>query len=598
MTSSPISSFYTIFRFYARFIGAPLLFSTTTLLVLSSFLEGLGLISLVPFIHIISQEELASSSSLLEGFITSILVWAYQVPTSPLLSCLFCAFIVVAIFSLRGLCVYISLTLQARSRGQLIKRIRTQVFHHISSLSYTNFLEVPRGYLINLSGEQPNRIAESFGHFCQVFTKFSNIVVFSILAFTTSPSFSLLALTLSLSVGFLLKNTTFAVKKVSSLSFDNLTRTNNIFAESINNFKYLSASRNWGAIASLIKLLTDESMTLEINTGRSIAISKSVREPSSIIAILLVVVLQNTFFPVDFATLTLSILLFYKGVTNLSTLTSSWQNLLVYSSSISELVDVTLHQSLSPIGQDLDTSKQVCRQIIFDRVSYSTPSASIIKRAHLNVETGISLFIGPSGSGKSTLLSLASGLIPPTTGSITYYSHDSCNLVQLPSVPLIGFVDQSFDVFDDLLINNITMRLGCSPSEYTFNETNKLKSLLRRYGFSDELSDFENIIKCRIGPGGVSLSGGQRQRLFIMRALYSNPSILILDEPTSALDPKSKRIVLNNLSQMANRSVVLISTHDVKLIPYADRIFYVTEGSCSRISSSEALRIFADLAHS
>ncbi len=78
----------------------------------------------------------------------------------------------------------------------------------------------------------------------------------------------------------------------------------------------------------------------------------------------------------------------------------------------------------------------------------------------------------------------------------------------------------------------------------------------------------------------AQLSGGEKQRVAIARALVKEPSFLFADEPTSALDWENGEQVIDLLHQAAHQrgAMVLVVTHDSRLVPYADRVFHMEDG--------------------
>ena len=77
---------------------------------------------------------------------------------------------------------------------------------------------------------------------------------------------------------------------------------------------------------------------------------------------------------------------------------------------------------------------------------------------------------------------------------------------------------------------------------------------------------------------GVQLYGGQRQRIGIARALYYDPSILILDESTSALDILLEKKIINNLLNISGKLNIIFITHRVYSLKKAKNIFVIDEG--------------------
>jgi putative ABC transport system ATP-binding protein len=79
----------------------------------------------------------------------------------------------------------------------------------------------------------------------------------------------------------------------------------------------------------------------------------------------------------------------------------------------------------------------------------------------------------------------------------------------------------------------------------------------------------------------IQLSGGEQQRVAIGRALVKGPGLFFADEPTSALDWKHGQKVIELLQRAAKErgATVLIVSHDARIVPYADRIFHLEDGT-------------------
>ena len=85
-------------------------------------------------------------------------------------------------------------------------------------------------------------------------------------------------------------------------------------------------------------------------------------------------------------------------------------------------------------------------------------------------------------------------------------------------------------------------------------------------------SDFVEDLDAVLGERGSGLSEGQMQRIAIARAIFSNSPILLLDEATSALDEDTERHLLENLHQLTDKTVVIV-THRKAALAICDRVF-------------------------
>ncbi|WP_430908105.1 ABC transporter ATP-binding protein [Maribacter sp. 2-571] len=192
------------------------------------------------------------------------------------------------------------------------------------------------------------------------------------------------------------------------------------------------------------------------------------------------------------------------------------------------------------------------------------------------------LLLGPSGSGKTTLLSLLGCVIYPTEGGVFVSGRSVTELKdrELSNLRLqeIGFVFQSYNLIAPLTaLENVMMPLQLlkiSKKETKERAIAALTSL----GMADRMN---NIPK--------KLSGGQQQRVAIARALVTDPSLILCDEPTASLDPKSVTYTMERLKALTkeNRAVVIV-THDLRLIPYADCIYEVDNGHVTETTKENA----------
>lgn len=184
----------------------------------------------------------------------------------------------------------------------------------------------------------------------------------------------------------------------------------------------------------------------------------------------------------------------------------------------------------------------------------------------------LTLLVGPSGSGKSSLLMVAGCLLRPSAGEVEVLGERVQHWEQEALARLrrraFGFVFQHYHLFPALSAwENVAMALWLKGlrGEKLYREA---LALLEQVGLGD---------RARHRPD--ELSGGQKQRVAVARALAGDAPILLADEPTAALDGATGHGIAELLARLAHQGrVVLVVTHDPRMLDVADRILRLEDG--------------------
>jgi ABC-type multidrug transport system fused ATPase/permease subunit len=105
------------------------------------------------------------------------------------------------------------------------------------------------------------------------------------------------------------------------------------------------------------------------------------------------------------------------------------------------------------------------------------------------------------------------------------------------------------------------------------------------------LEDMPDKYDTFIGEKGVRLSGGQRQRIGIARALYHNPSMLIMDEATSALDNLTEHAVMDAIEQLSGKITIILIAHRLSSVRNCDEIFFLDSGKILDSGTYDSLQL-------
>jgi len=206
-------------------------------------------------------------------------------------------------------------------------------------------------------------------------------------------------------------------------------------------------------------------------------------------------------------------------------------------------------------------------------VEYSSGGYAVrpINGLSLDVAIGsLAILLGPSGCGKTTLLSCLGGILRPKSGAITF---DDVEITALDGAALakyrrdkVGIVFQAFNLVSSLTaLENVMVPLRAAGMSRA-SARERAEELLTRVNLADRLKH---------RPG--DLSGGQQQRVAVARAIALDPPLILADEPTAHLDFIQVEEVLRLIRSLAEgERVVVVATHDSRILPLADRVVELT----------------------
>lgn len=241
---------------------------------------------------------------------------------------------------------------------------------------------------------------------------------------------------------------------------------------------------------------------------------------------------------------------------------------------ISEIIKVenSTHQ-----GKNID---DITRISISD-LMFMYDDKVVLSNINYNFEKNRSYaIVGPSGSGKTTLVNLLLGKYNSYSGSIIYNDTELKEITIDSLFEVSSFVEQNVFVFDDSIINNITM--------YSNVDEQLLDESIKKSGLSKLIEEKGKDYRC--GENGCNLSGGEKQRISIARALVKKAQLLLLDEATSALDNETSQSITNNLLGIDNTIKIMI-THrlDEELLKKFDEIIVMKNGEIVENGSYDEL---------
>ena len=360
-------------------------------------------------------------------------------------------------------------------------------------------------------------------------------------------------------------------------------RQQEFLIEALSNVKYFLSTGTHRIVENRI---FDETHTLGILYRRLIFLGSITRyafEPLAVLAVAGVVLYYTQVLNEELMGILFLIFLFRQAIVTLLAIQPAYRKFLAHAGSIE--IKKTLFEDLDlnrRISNGVSTP-QFDRDIIFNDVSFSYGNGndSAVSSLNLTIPSKKKIaFVGASGSGKTTVANLVANLIEPTSGSIILgdNTYDEIDITDFSSK--IAYVTQEPVIFNDSVINNITLWGGGGM---------KLENILDQTKLSGVVSRLDSSSDSSLTTGGGNLSGGERQRLSFARELHREFELIILDEATSSLDAQLEKDINDLLGSVKGKVTMVVIAHRLSTIKDADIINVLNEGKLVETGTFEDL---------
>ena len=226
------------------------------------------------------------------------------------------------------------------------------------------------------------------------------------------------------------------------------------------------------------------------------------------------------------------------------------------------IIDKSIEKEIDRVI-DLKTTQG---NITFKDLTLKYENKVVFNKFNLNIKGGtVNGLLGPIGSGKTTLLKMLAGIVD-YQGDILIDNQNLRQCTYESIVEHIAYIPQHPKLFNRTVYYNINY-----GSSYTKDEITKKLDSLGLAPFIDSLAEKLDTI---VGKEGSKLSGGQRQFVSLIRAIIQNKTIFLLDEPSSSLDTTNKKIFIDLIKNIKNKTII-ISTHDKQIMGLFDRVINI-----------------------
>lgn len=239
-----------------------------------------------------------------------------------------------------------------------------------------------------------------------------------------------------------------------------------------------------------------------------------------------------------------------------------------------------LDSVLTAVSEEIDrmTLPRPDGSIAVSRVVLTPPNLDNVVLGDVSFSVGAGRIlgvVGPSGAGKSSLAKLLVGAWQPRRGTVQLGEHDLTHWNEDELGRYVGYVPQEIELLPGTVAENIAR----FPEDGRIDHEAVLEAA-ELAGIQDVIQSLPDGYNTRTGFDGHTFSGGQRQRIALARAVYGNPSLLVLDEPNSNLDAVGEQSLARTLTLMKKRgATVVLITHRTNMLMVCDDLLVMNAGT-------------------
>ena len=273
---------------------------------------------------------------------------------------------------------------------------------------------------------------------------------------------------------------------------------------------------------------------------------------------------------------------FWQPVITLTSLYNQIVNASVYFERIFEMMEEPLVIEDAPDAADIGETKG---HVDFKNVTfaYEPQSPNILEDVSFSIASGESVaLVGPTGAGKSTIINLLARFYDINGGKILIDGKDISKVTQSSLRGQMSIMLQDSFLFSGTIMENIRY----SRPEATDNEVIKAAKTVCAHNFITEFAEGYNT---HVNEGGTSLSAGQKQLIAFARALLADPKILILDEATSSIDTETEIALQQGLGRLLEGRTSFIVAHRLSTIKNCDTIMYIDNKNIAEYGTHDEL---------
>lgn len=460
---------------------------------------------------------------------------------------------------------------------------RNILFKKLMYVDWLYYLAQRGGYLINTMTVEVIKSRQVFGHTIRLLDASLSVLIYFVAAIYISPIYIVAIVLIVILLALVMIPVFRRVKAYGARLVKGNQELMQQLNELVSGFKVVKGSGMEEVGILLVEEKTFIMSQIMLRAGFLKKLLATTLEPLTLIAILGLVYVMQSYQLGRVSELGAIVFIFLRSFQRLTNLQTMWvgisENLTSFGLTSKQVAAFEKHKEQQG-SEKIEQFETLALRHLFFRYD---ANREILKDINLEIKRGEFIgIVGGSGAGKTTLVDLILSLLKPTAGDLLVNARSLDKLDPYHWRGLIGYVPQETMLFNDTVLNNITLR----REGITLEEVHSAAKLANADEFIRELPhDYQTVI----GDRGSKLSGGQRQRLALARALVRQPAILLLDEATSSLDTFSEQKIQKAVERLRGELTIVVVAHRLSTVMNADQIVVMEQGQILEIGTPQEL---------
>lgn len=542
------------------------------LFILLGLTQGVGLVMIIPFLHILG---LSGGEGKISGF-TAVISRTFNTLGLPfnLYTILGAYIVIVSVFAFLN---RYQAVLNVEIQQGFIRYLRNRMYQALTHADWLFIARKKSSEITHTLTSDIQRIGGGTFFFLQFTSLFILVIFHIVVAVMLSLPLSIMTLVFG-GIMFLLMRPLNREAFASGRSFR--FSQQNLFSAVMEHLIGMKTAKSYGVETQHIERIESINQELETEILRFTKARSNTRmfyEITAVIFLSAFFAAAVNVFVVPTARLLLLVYIFTRLLPKFSTLQQQYQNIknmLPAFSGAAELYrqarEVEESKSETP-GNPTRLERAVSFQAVYFRYTPDSDKYALYNATFDIPAQKITAVMGPSGAGKSTMADLLLGLLKPEQGRILVDDIEITGDRLKGWRHSIGYVPQETFFFHDTIRANM---LWANP----LASEDDLWEAIRTAAAEDFVKQLPNGLDTVIGDRGVLLSGGERQRIALARALLRNPQLLLLDEATSAVDSQNEQRIQQAIRSLQGKLTIVIIAHRSSTLRWADHIIKLDKG--------------------